>query len=122
MPRCVICMYWLGMPDPHSRGSVAADAEAVVAKEDNMSKFITVCRGCWHMSHSAHAQEWFYGRNGIDGLETAAGHDVCPVPDCQCRCKDVDVGVFEQTRRALAEEEMLPAKALAEANENTPME
>ena len=75
MPRCVICMMWLGMPDPHTKGgAIAGD------KRHPMADFISVCRGCWHMSHGAHAEEWF------------AGHEVCPVPDCECRCAKVDAG------------------------------
>ncbi|KAL8644899.1 MAG: hypothetical protein Q9210_007012, partial [Variospora velana] len=29
MPRCVVCMLWLGMPDPHSKGGAQASAEKV---------------------------------------------------------------------------------------------
>ena len=76
MPRCVICMMWLGMPDPRTRGGAVAGE-----KGNPMKDFISVCRGCWHMSHGAHAQEWF------------AEHEVCPVPDCQCRCAEVDAGI-----------------------------
>ena len=77
MPRCVICMMWLGTPDPHTRGGAAA---AAAAEKDPMSKFISMCRSCWHMSHGGHAQEWF------------AEHDVCPVPECECRCVEIDAG------------------------------
>lgn len=73
MPRCVICMMWLGMPDPHTKGGAIAGN-----KQNPMADFISVCRGCWHMSHGAHAEEWF------------AGHEVCPVPECECRCAEVD--------------------------------
>lgn len=76
MPRCVICMEWLGMPDPHTRGSVAAG----MTKKTTLSKFVSVCRTCWHMSHGGHANEWF------------AKHQICPVPDCECRCVEVDYG------------------------------
>ena len=73
LPRCVICMYWLGMPDPHSRGSQAAGNTT----KDNLNTFVSVCRSCWHMSHNGHAKEWF------------AGHPTCPVPDCDCRCTEI---------------------------------
>ncbi len=73
MPRCVICMMWLGMPDTHTKGgAIAGD------KTNPIADFVIVCRGCWHMSHGAHAEEWF------------AGHGVCPVPECACRCAEVD--------------------------------
>ena len=75
MPRCVICMMWLGMPDPRTKGGAMAGD-----KGNPMKDFISVCRGCWHMSHGTHAEEWF------------AGHAVCPVPECECRCAEVDAG------------------------------
>ena len=74
LPRCVICMDWLGMPDPHSRASVAT---APTVKE-MMDKFISVCMTCNHMGHSGHIREWF------------EKHDVCPVPDCDCQCSKLD--------------------------------
>ncbi|MCJ1274447.1 hypothetical protein MMC21_002243 [Puttea exsequens] len=73
MPRCVVCMYWLGMPDPHSKGSQAAGP----TKKDILDKFISVCRTCWHMCHGGHSEKWF------------AEHSICPVPDCDCRCAEM---------------------------------
>lgn len=75
-PRCIICMDWLGMPDPHSRGSVATGK----TKGEAMGQSTTVCRICWHMSHYSHMKDWL------------ASHKVCPVPDCECRCGEVDYG------------------------------
>jgi len=110
MPRCVICMMWLGMPDAHGKGASAAPGSArkpaaskamkspdpkanrVKRHEDTvkqagqetaqdvMKDFVTVCRACWHMSHESHAAEWF------------RGHDVCAVPGCDCRCALLDGG------------------------------
>jgi hypothetical protein len=74
MPRCIICMDWLGMPDPHSRGSAATSKTNAEA----LGRSTTVCRTCWHMSHYKHMRDWF------------ASHKVCPVPDCECRCKELD--------------------------------
>ena len=104
MPRCVICMMWLGMPasypystggagEPKStvktlgsghpningNGSAEENQEKKTAK-DVMKDFIAVCRRCWHMSHGAHSEEWF------------EQHDVCAVPGCECRCVDLDGG------------------------------
>ena len=104
MPRCIVCMMWLGMPASYpgggsggirtkptaksqsakelsvnSNGSMKADYETGTAK-DVMKDFITVCRRCWHMSHQAHSAEWF------------EKHDTCAVPGCQCRCVDLDRG------------------------------
>lgn len=111
MPRCVICMMWLGMPDAHGKGTSAAAGSAskpaaktamkspdpkanrMKRQEDTakgagqqaasnvMKDFVTVCRACWHMSHGSHAVEWFHG------------HDVCAVPGCDCRCALLDGGL-----------------------------
>ena len=101
MPRCVICMMWLGMPEPYRKGAVATvrqpaarppdpksskakrqkepgTQEGVQGAENLMKDFIAVCRACWHMSHGSHAAEWF------------RGHDVCAVPGCDCRCATLD--------------------------------
>ena len=97
MPRCVICMMWLGMPEPYRKGTVAATRElaarspdlrsskekpgtheGVQGAENLIKDFITVCRTCWHMSHGSHAEEWF------------RGHDVCAVPGCGCPCATLD--------------------------------
>ena len=76
MPYCVLCMGWLGMPNPHTKGSMTAG----LTGQDSRNIFIDVCRTCWHMSHGIHALEWFTGNN------------VCPVPECECRCKEIDFG------------------------------
>ena len=80
MPRCVICMLWLGMPDPSSKGVAAADAAAQAKQttKNPLDSFASVCQACWHMSHVEHAREWF------------ADHDVCAVPACNCRCAKLD--------------------------------
>ncbi|KAF2841125.1 hypothetical protein M501DRAFT_928761 [Patellaria atrata CBS 101060] len=69
MPRCGICMMWLGSPDPAKPGGAAA-----LAEEDPMGKFMTFCMTCTHGFHAGHARDWF------------AKHAMCPVPDCQCMC------------------------------------
>ena len=77
MPRCVICMNWVGVPDPHTKGAVAKPME----KKEAMDNFVSVCRGCWHVTHAGHAEEWF------------RRHSVCPASGCDCRCVDVDIAV-----------------------------
>ena len=80
-------MLWLGVPDPGSKGVAAAAAAASGGGHENdrnrdpLREFVVVCRGCWHMSHAGHAEEWF------------REHDVCAVPGCECRCGEVDAGV-----------------------------
>ena len=98
MPRCVICMLWLGMPDPHSKGGAYSNAQALERSRELahgiekvkgergrelMKDFITVCRGCWHMAHAGHAEEWFMGNRE------------CPVPGCDCRCAEIDIEAWK---------------------------
>lgn len=92
LPRCVICMLWLGMPDPHSKGGEHANAVAMERSEELqdgakgvrarmlMKDFICVCKGCWHMMHVGHAEEWF------------SSNRTCPVPGCECACGERDGG------------------------------
>lgn len=82
-PRCIICMNWLGLPDPHSRGIVATKMTGMEA----ISKSTTVCRKCWHMSHFGHMKAWF------------ATHKVCAAPDCECRCGDIEPSMVMQSDR-----------------------
>jgi hypothetical protein len=58
MPRCGICMMWLG-------GEKEGDVEAGL---------LVFCMGCSHGFHGHHARDWF------------ARHGMCPVPDCGCMC------------------------------------
>nr|POE88117.1 seh-associated protein 4 [Quercus suber] len=89
LPRCAICMMWLGVPDPsHSSGGSssisssssgggganARDSPGSKKAEATMAKFIAFCVACGHGFHADHAKTWF------------AKHGVCPVPDCRCMC------------------------------------
>lgn len=72
LPRCAICMLWLGSPDPSTQGgamALAADKEA-----SSLARVIYSCIRCGHGCHAHHASEWF------------AKHVKCPVPDCTCSC------------------------------------
>ena len=70
LPRCVICMMWVGMPDPYSKGG------AITANQQKkkLQAFVSVCRKCWHVAHGLCADEWF------------ERHQVCAMPECQCLC------------------------------------
>ena len=71
LPRCCLCMQWLGTPDPKR----AKDVDKEGASEtDLLSKFVTFCASCTHGFHAHHARTWF------------AKHAMCPVPDCRCLC------------------------------------
>ncbi|KAF2718300.1 hypothetical protein K431DRAFT_315076 [Polychaeton citri CBS 116435] len=70
LPRCGICMKWLGTPDPLH----AMDANREDAKDELMAKFLTFCVSCGHGYHANHARNWFLK------------HQVCAVPDCECLC------------------------------------
>jgi hypothetical protein len=69
MPRCGICMMWLGSPDPSKLG-----AKQLLEKEDLEARLMVFCMSCAHGFHGHHARDWF-GR-----------HAMCPVPDCRCMC------------------------------------
>lgn len=73
LPRCSLCMQWLGTPEPTRAKDVDKDVNG--AKEtDLLSKFVTFCANCTHGFHAHHARTWF------------AKHAMCPVPDCRCLC------------------------------------
>ncbi|KAF2275471.1 uncharacterized protein EI97DRAFT_379279 [Westerdykella ornata] len=69
MPRCGICMMWLGSPDPSKVGAAQA-----LKEEDLEARLMVFCMNCTHGFHGHHARDWF------------ARHAMCPVPDCQCMC------------------------------------
>lgn len=93
LPRCSLCMLWLGAPDPaysYSATGVAAGGTSALPPattaaglaglpgipedELGLARFINFCMECGHGYHANHAREWF------------AKHNTCPVPDCQCLC------------------------------------
>ncbi|OAG06396.1 ubiquitin-protein ligase-like protein E3 [Paraphaeosphaeria sporulosa] len=69
MPRCGLCMMWLGSPDPSKVGSAQT-----LKEEDLEARLMVFCMSCTHGFHGHHARDWF------------ARHAMCPVPDCQCMC------------------------------------
>jgi hypothetical protein len=69
MPRCGLCMMWLGSPDPAKPG-----AAETLKSEDLESRLMVFCMNCTHGFHGHHARDWF------------ARHAMCPVPDCGCMC------------------------------------
>ncbi|KAI2482178.1 WD40 repeat protein [Pyrenophora tritici-repentis] len=69
MPRCALCMLWLGSPDPARQG-----AYEQLKDEDRESRLMVFCMTCTHGFHGHHAKDWF------------ARHAMCPVPDCGCMC------------------------------------
>lgn len=77
MPRCGICMLWLGSPDPAKPGGAAALAEKTEGKSGEMKaseRMIVWCMKCTHGFHGGHARDWF------------ARHKICAIPDCGCVC------------------------------------
>ena len=69
MPRCGLCMMWLGSPDPSKVGAAQS-----LKEEDMEARLMVFCMNCTHGFHGHHARDWF------------ARHAMCPVPDCQCMC------------------------------------
>lgn len=99
MPRCGICLLWLGTPSPartepntnRASEATAASKESRVKEanhvseshpsgeelnklDDIMAKLLTFCMTCGHGFHADHARMWF------------EKWDMCPVPDCRCLC------------------------------------
>jgi len=70
LPRCGICMLWLGTPD-----TTKAEAEMnTKTPTDKLAALLAFCARCGHGFHAHHAERWF------------GGHEVCPVPECSCAC------------------------------------
>ncbi|KAL5116857.1 hypothetical protein ACEQ8H_005209 [Pleosporales sp. CAS-2024a] len=69
MPRCGICMLWLGSPDTAKPGAAAS-----LQGEHLEARLMVFCMACSHGFHGHHARDWF------------ARHAMCPVPDCGCMC------------------------------------
>lgn len=69
MPRCALCMLWLGTPDPAKQGGYET-----LKGEDREARLMVFCMSCTHGFHGHHARDWF------------AKHAMCPVPDCGCMC------------------------------------
>lgn len=69
MPRCGLCMLWLGSPDPAKVG-----AAETLKQEHVEARLMVFCMSCTHGFHGHHARDWF------------ARHAMCPVPDCRCMC------------------------------------
>jgi hypothetical protein len=69
MPRCGLCMLYLGSPSPSKPGGYET-----LKQEDKEARLMVFCMSCSHGFHGHHARDWF-GR-----------HAMCPVPDCGCMC------------------------------------
>ena len=77
MPRCGVCSFWLGSPDPMSRANITGDTgqeQRKPTEAELMRRFVVFCINCNHGFHAHHAQEWFMK------------HKVCPVAECNCIC------------------------------------
>lgn len=88
MPRCGICLLWLGtaypkelessksIPKAEHASHEDADPKAIAPKDGarSLETFVTFCMACKHGFHAEHAQLWF------------KKHKTCPIPDCSCNC------------------------------------
>ncbi|KAF3937088.1 hypothetical protein ABW19_dt0208370 [Dactylella cylindrospora] len=72
LPRCAICLLYLGTPNTRIIKSKGEEEDEV-----GYDKWFNFCLICNHGSHAGHAKEWF------------SKHTLCPVPECECLC-----GVF----------------------------
>ncbi|KAF2767057.1 hypothetical protein EJ03DRAFT_276811 [Teratosphaeria nubilosa] len=69
MPRCSICLHWLGTPTAARKSEEGSERP-----DDIMAAFLSFCASCSHAFHADHARTWF------------EKHDMCPVPGCRCTC------------------------------------
>ncbi|OQO03093.1 hypothetical protein B0A48_11348 [Cryoendolithus antarcticus] len=69
LPRCAVCMMWLGTPE-NARTRTPGTTGAAAA----MKGFLSFCLACGHAYHADHAMEWF------------GKHRECAVPGCKCAC------------------------------------
>jgi hypothetical protein len=92
LPRCALCLepFDCSTPAPGSTGSKPSthkhkhpDGESPLDQSSTnpFDKWFTWCQTCRHGGHASHISDWF------------EHHDVCPVVDCTCRCRTLDVGV-----------------------------
>ena len=87
LPRCSICLLPLGCLNPYmelrregnrfSRGSHGQQRGEDLSSLANMpfAEWFAWCASCHHGGHAHHYVSWF------------EGHNVCPVSNCDCRCK-----------------------------------
>ena len=124
LPRCGVCLMYLGQPDSSRPGGVAAlgDHEAWVkgdkngGKDSRMAKMMGLmefCAICHHGFHSGHAREWF------------AKHRVCPIAGCGCTCEAGTTTRRRPDRDEVREaerdytEDLWPSESLLEAEMRT---
>jgi hypothetical protein len=74
LPRCALCMEFVGVPRS-DRPELSNDPAIC-----RMANFPTFCLKCKHVLHMDHSVAWF-GR-----------HVECPVPECRCQCNDIAEG------------------------------
>ncbi|RPB15421.1 hypothetical protein P167DRAFT_571494 [Morchella conica CCBAS932] len=79
LPRCAVCLLNLGTKyyKKSAEGGVVRGAEDGKSSDPGgeFDRWFNFCLSCNHGMHSGHAREWF------------ARHVLCPVPECDCRCK-----------------------------------
>ncbi|OQR99375.1 hypothetical protein ACHHYP_06902 [Achlya hypogyna] len=90
LPQCALCLLPFGALNPYLelalRKGDKLKADQDVAAADNLGdlssipfvEWFTWCQTCKHGGHAHHMTDWF------------ATHDVCPVSDCDCPCKQLD--------------------------------
>ncbi|KAG5519373.1 hypothetical protein PMAC_001999 [Pneumocystis sp. 'macacae'] len=74
LPRCSICLLSLGTSNNLEEKNIKNPEDF----EKMFEKWFNFCLSCHHVSHHDHAKEWF------------KTHPVCPVPDCNCLCREKD--------------------------------
>ncbi|KAG9234249.1 hypothetical protein BJ875DRAFT_401398 [Amylocarpus encephaloides] len=70
LPRCAVCMEYVGVP--RSDKPELSNDPAI----RRMANFPTFCLKCKHAMHMDHSVAWF------------SRHVECPVPECRCQCNE----------------------------------
>ncbi|KDO32910.1 hypothetical protein SPRG_02602 [Saprolegnia parasitica CBS 223.65] len=99
LPQCALCLLPFGALNPYLELALRKGDKLKAEHENNSShadsladlssipfaEWFTWCQTCKHGGHAHHMTDWF------------AAHDVCPVSDCDCPCKQLDGPVTRPT-------------------------
>ncbi|ETW09113.1 hypothetical protein H310_01563 [Aphanomyces invadans] len=117
LPQCALCLLPFGTLNPYlelamrkgqDKKSLEHDATTTSpATADNLAdlssipfvEWFTWCQTCRHGGHAHHMADWF------------ATHEVCPVSDCDCTCKRLDVNSIGRSTALPAPDKPTPDTA-----------
>ncbi|KAI9106057.1 hypothetical protein DFS34DRAFT_43429 [Phlyctochytrium arcticum] len=82
LPRCALCLLHLGTPAENMqyfsrRDKPGTRLEGSGTTPSGFDLWFSWCQTCRHGGHAIHMLQWF------------DKHDICPVSDCSCRCREI---------------------------------